>query len=178
MSLQQWYGLIVSNTKGGKSAAFEGDVEIAGGLALEGPVSVLGRDCAEAFELVADCAGEPGTVLVAGEDGRLSPCSAAYDKAVVGIVSGAGDEQPGLLLGGSRPDAEGCAPIALIGRAWCKVDAGFGAITVGDMLTTSPTPGHAMKADDLARAPGTIIGKALKSQPDGCGMIPVLVTLQ
>jgi hypothetical protein len=172
------YGLIVSNTKGGKSAAFQGDVEIAGGLALEGPVSVLGRDCAEAFDLADDCTGEPGTVLVAGEDGRLSPCATAYDKAVVGIVSGAGEDQPGILLGGTRPDAQSCAPIALIGRAWCKVDAGLGAITVGDMLTTSPTPGHAMKAADPARAAGSIIGKALQSLREGRGMVPVLVSLQ
>lgn len=172
------YGLIVSNTKGGKSAAFEGTVEIEGNLEMSGAVTTLGRDCAEAFELAEDCTGEPGTVLVAGEDGRLSPCAAAYDKAVVGIVSGAGDEQPGLVLGGARPDAGASAPIALIGRAWCKVDAGFGAITVGDMLTTSPTPGHAMIATDPARAPGTIIGKALGSLKFGCGVLPVLVTLQ
>jgi hypothetical protein len=172
------YGLIVSNTKGGKSAAFQGDVELEGDLAMSGAVRTLGRDCAEAFDLAEDCTGEPGTVLIAGEDGRLSACSAAYDKAVVGIVSGAGEDQPGIVLGGGRPDAQGCAPIALIGRAWCKVDAGYGAITVGDMLTTSPTPGHAMKAADPARAPGSIIGKALQSIPDGCGMVPVLVTLQ
>jgi hypothetical protein len=172
------YGLIVSNTKGGKSAAFQGTVEIEGNLAMSGAVQTLGRDCAEAFDLADDCTGEPGTVLVAGEDGRLSPCASAYDKAVVGIVSGAGDEQPGLVLGGARPDAGPSAPIALIGRAWCKVDAGHGAIAVGDMLTTSPTPGHAMIASDPARAPGTIIGKALGSCKEGRGMVPVLVTLQ
>ncbi|MDP5103074.1 MAG: hypothetical protein NWP98_04050 [Erythrobacter sp.] len=172
------YGLIVSNTKGGKSAAFQGDVELEGDLAMSGAVRTLGRDCAEAFDLADDCVGEPGTVLVAGEDGRLSPCTAAYDKAVVGIVSGAGEERPGIVLGGGRADAEDCAPIALIGRVWCKVDASFGAIKLGDMLTTSPTPGHAMKAADKMRAPGSIIGKALKSIPQGCGMVPVLVALQ
>lgn len=172
------YGLIVANTKGGKSAAFQGTVEIEGNLAMSGAVQTLGRDCAEAFDLADDCAGDPGTVLVAGEDGRLRPCASAYDKAVVGIVSGAGEEQPGLVLGGARPDAGPSAPIALIGRAWCKVDADRGAVAVGDMLTTSPTPGHAMIASDPARAPGTIIGKALGTLEHGCGMVPVLVTLQ
>lgn len=172
------YGLIVANTKGGKSAAFQGTVEIEGNLAMSGAVQTLGRDCAEAFDLADDCAGDPGTVLVAGEDGRLRPCASAYDKAVVGIVSGAGEEQPGLVLGGARPDAGPSAPIALIGRAWCKVDADRGAVAVGDMLTTSPTPGHAMIAKDPARAPGTIIGKALGTLKHGCGMVPVLVTLQ
>jgi hypothetical protein len=172
------YGLVVSNTKGGKSAAFQGEVEIEGDLAMSGSVQTLGRDCAEAFELADDCAGEPGTVLVAGQDGRLSPCNSAYHKAVVGIVSGAGEEQPGVVLGGARSDAASCAPIALIGRVWCKVDADLGAIAVGDMLTTSPTPGHAMTATDPARAPGSIIGKALQALPKGQGMVPVLVTLQ
>jgi len=172
------YGLIVANTNGGKSAAFKGDVELEGHLVISGEIQTLGGDCAEAFELADDCLGEPGTVLVAGDDGRLSPCSAAYDKAVVGIVSGAGEERPGIVLGGGRSDAQGCAPIALIGRVWCKVDAGFGTVKVGDMLTTSPTPGHAMKAVDQARAPGSIIGKALKSISEGCGMVPVLVALQ
>ena len=172
------YGLIVSNTKGGKSAAFQGDVEIEGDLELSGAVNTLGRDCAEAFELAEDCLGEPGTVLVAGEDGRLIQSCTAYDKAVVGIISGAGDEQPGIVLGGGRPSEGHYAPIALVGRVWCKVDAGFGAIKVGDMLTTSPTPGYAMKVSDAGRAPGSIIGKALKPIKAGRGMVPVLVALQ
>jgi hypothetical protein len=46
------------------------------------------------------------------------------------------------------------------------------------MLTTSPTPGHAMKAADPGRATGSIIGKALQSLGDGRGMVPVLVSLQ
>ena len=172
------YGLIVSNTKGGKSAAFQGTVEIEGNIELSGAVKTLGRDCAEAFELADGCLGEPGTVLVAGEDGRLIQSCTAYDKAVVGIISGAGDEQPGIVLGGGRPSEGHYAPIALVGRVWCKVDAGFGAIKVGDMLTTSPTPGYAMKVSDAGRAPGSIIGKALKPIKAGRGMVPVLVALQ
>lgn len=172
------YGLIVSNTKGGKSAAFQGAVEIEGNIELSGAVTTLGRDCAEAFELAEGCSGEPGTVLVAGEDGKLIQSCTAYDKAVVGVISGAGDEQPGIVLGGGRPNEGRYAPIALVGRVWCKVDAGFGAIMVGDMLTTSPTSGYAMKASDVERSPGSIIGKALQPIKAGRGMVPVLVALQ
>lgn len=32
---------------------------------------------------------------------------------------------------------------------------------VGDLLTTSDTPGHAMKVTDHAKAQGTILGKAM-----------------
>ena len=55
----------------------------------------------------------------------------------------------------------------------CKVDAGFGAIRPGDLLTTSPTPGHAMRVDDPQ--PGTILGKALETLEAGTGEIRVLV---
>jgi hypothetical protein len=49
---------------------------------------------------------------------------------------------------------------------------------VGDLLTTAPTPGHAMKADDPLKAFGAVIGKALRPLPDGQGLIPVLIALQ
>jgi hypothetical protein len=45
-------------------------------------------------------------------------------------------------------------------------------------LTTSPTPGHAMKAVDALKAFGAVIGKALKPLDRGVDMIPILVTLQ
>ena len=65
-----------------------------------------------------------------------------------------------------------------MGKVYCKVDAEYAAIEVGDLLTTSPTPGHAMKATDPAKAFGTVIGKALRSLDAGTGLIPILVTLQ
>jgi len=58
----------------------------------------------------------------------------------------------------------------------CKVDATYAAIDVGDLLSTSPTPGHAMRAETAA--PGTILGKALGSIDDGTGIIRVLVMLR
>jgi hypothetical protein len=61
---------------------------------------------------------------------------------------------------------------------YCKVDAGYGAIEAGDLLTTSPTSGHAMRTSDPARAFGAVIGKALQPLSDGVGLIPVLVALQ
>jgi hypothetical protein len=62
--------------------------------------------------------------------------------------------------------------------AHCKVDADIASIKVGDLLTTSPTRGHAQKALDPAKAVGAIIGKALGSLKEGKGKIPVLVMLQ
>ena len=58
------------------------------------------------------------------------------------------------------------------------VDFDWNASQDGDLLTTSPTQGHAMKAADHVKAFGAIIGKALKPLREGRGMIPVLVALQ
>ena len=69
-------------------------------------------------------------------------------------------------------------PIALLGKVFCKVDASFEPVRVGDLLTTSSTPGHAMKAVDPATAFGAVIGKALRPLKEGQGLIPILVTLQ
>ena len=57
-----------------------------------------------------------------------------------------------------------------------KVDAGYGSIQPGDLLVTSPTPGHAMRA--LEYSPGTIVGKALEPLETGVGAIRVLVMLR
>lgn len=61
--------------------------------------------------------------------------------------------------------------------AHCKVDADIAPIKVGDLLTTSPTRGHAQKVQEPDKALGAIIGKALGALKKGKGKIPVLVTL-
>jgi hypothetical protein len=62
--------------------------------------------------------------------------------------------------------------------AHCKVDADIAPINIGDLLTTSPTKGHAQKALDQSKATGAIVGKALGSLKTGKGKIPVMVMLQ
>jgi hypothetical protein len=65
-----------------------------------------------------------------------------------------------------------------------KVDASYGPIRRGDLLTSSPTPGHAMKAQPVKIGgveiyrPGTIIGKALEGLSEGRGLIEVFIVLQ
>jgi hypothetical protein len=58
------------------------------------------------------------------------------------------------------------------------VDATRNAIHPGDLLTTSATPGHAMKAGNAAKAQGAIIGKAMTGLKAGRGLVLLLVTLQ
>jgi hypothetical protein len=62
--------------------------------------------------------------------------------------------------------------------AHCKVDADLAPIQAGDLLTTSPTKGHAQKVLEPQNAIGTIIAKALAPLARGKGKIPVLVILQ
>jgi hypothetical protein len=151
---------------------FTGNVEVAGDITL-----TTGQDCAEEFDVAATQHVEPGTVMVIKEDGTLQQSDREYDKKVAGVVCGAGDYRPAIVLGKlqGRPNR---IPIALLGKVYCKVDARFSPIEVCDLLTTSPTPGHAMKADDPSKALGTLIGKALRRLDAGQGMIPILVALQ
>jgi hypothetical protein len=69
-------------------------------------------------------------------------------------------------------------PVALTGRVYCWADASYGPIEPGDLLTTSDTPGHAMKVKNHKKAQGAIIGKAMTSLKTGKGLVLVLVTLQ
>jgi hypothetical protein len=120
---------------------------------------------------------DPGTVVVLDDNGAVRESDAAYDKKVAGVVSGAGRYKPGIVLNGTANSDE-CATVALVGRVYCKVDADCEPIETGDLLTTSHTAGHAMKALDGGRAFGCVLGKALGSLQSGRGMIPVLVALQ
>ncbi|MGD2146250.1 MAG: hypothetical protein PVH41_06130 [Anaerolineae bacterium] len=113
---------------------------------------------------------EPGDVVVIDplHDERVVRSTRPYDPAVAGIIS----TDPAMLIG----DSETTTPLALAGRVPCKVSAENGPIHRGDLLTTSSTPGHAMKATDPT--PGTVLGKAMGELASGTGVIPVLVTLQ
>ena len=72
----------------------------------------------------------------------------------------------------------GDTPVALTGRVYVKATSESGPIAPGDRLTTSSTPGHAMRVDDDARAPGCVIGKAMTALDDETGLVLVLVNLQ
>jgi hypothetical protein len=156
--------------KGAPAGRFEGDVEVTGDVRL------TNADCAEDFDTCDAEKIEAGTVVVLGEDSAVRQSHQAYDKRVAGVVSGAGDYRPAIIL--DRQPSGARTPVALVGKVYCKVDAQYGPIEVGDLLTTSPTPGHAMKAGDSTKAFGSVVGKALKPLPAGQAVIPILVCLQ
>jgi len=142
-----------------------------------GNINLLGADCAEVFEISEDKQIDSGTVLVIGEDGKLHQSEKSFDKRVAGVVSGGRGCNPGITLN-SSDNQNRKLPIALVGKVYCKVDASYNPIETGDLLTTSPTSGHAMKANNPVEAFGAIIGKALSSLKQGTDLIPILVALQ
>lgn len=139
-----------------------------------------GADFAESFDIATSEKLIPGAVVSINPDnsGQLRVSDKAYDKSVAGIISGAGGIQPGMLMGQEGTIADGRYPVALTGRVYCLVDANHGEIVPGDLLTTSNTPGHAMKVSDLEQSRGAIIGKAMTSLKEGKGLVLVLVSLQ
>lgn len=143
----------------------------------EGNVILPHADCAEDFDLAGGEEPVPGAVMVLGEDGSLRQSEGEYDTAVAGVVSGAGDYRPGLILD-RRPSERRRVPLAMVGKVFCLVDADFGAVRPGSLLTTSPRRGHAMRADDPARSFGAVLGKALKPLERGQAPVPVMVALQ
>jgi hypothetical protein len=160
----------------------EGDLRVRDGAGnvrihldgASGQVITSGADCAEDFAVDPSDQLEPGTVVIVDEDELLRASTRPYDRRVAGILSGAGGVGPGIILGRDA-GVPNCLPLTLTGKAWCKVDASHGPIALGDLLTTSSTPGHAMNASDSSRAPGAVIGKALRPWRDGAGLLPVLV---
>jgi hypothetical protein len=148
----------------------------------------LGKDLAEIFP--ASEKVSPGDVLIIADTDELAlkKSRSSYNPKVVGVVSTA----PALILEGERivadfsfTDNETLSPpVALAGQVPCKVSLENGPIAYGDLLTTSSTPGHAMKATDQSLFFGTILGKALEpfndeiSSGSKTGLIKILVTLQ
>jgi hypothetical protein len=140
---------------------------------------LCGGDYAESVDVSGKkVAYEPGDVLVIDKKnpGRFVKAAEPYSRLVAGIYS----TKPGVV--GRRSSDAGKAkeevPMAMVGIVPTKVSAENGSIETGDLLVTSSTPGHAMKATDFTRATGAIVGKALGSLDSGTGVIDVLVSLQ
>ena len=139
-----------------------------------------GSDLSEFFDLTDYENIEKGMVVSIDTEnpGHLVISTESYDKKVAGIVSGANDIEPGLIMSQKGTIADGEHLVALSGRVYCLVDATEHPIEIGDQLTTSEIPGYAMKVIDHEKARGAIIGKAMTSLKSGKGLVLVLVTLQ
>jgi len=137
-----------------------------------------GSDLAEPFPM-GEKEIEKGSVMVIDPEhpGELKPSTSAYDTRVAGVVSGANGIHPGIALH-QEGALEGGQNVALTGRVYVLADAANGPIEPGDLLTTSDTPGHAMKVTNHSRAQGAILGKAMSRLSEGKGLLLTLVTLE
>ena len=159
------------------SNTFNGNQTVNGNVTVSGNIGARYQDVAEWVESAVPLA--PGTVVTVDprQPNRVRAATRAYDTGVAGAVS----PQPGIVLG-ERGDTK--AMVAQSGRVRVKVDARYGAIKIGDLLVTSPTPGHAMRSRSVQvgsqtlHRPGTLLGKALEPLSKGQGEILVLLTLQ
>ena len=165
---------------------FSGNMDVSGNVDVSGNIEAAvlvitgGSDLAEPFKVTGSDSVEPGMVVAIDPDnpGQLRIADKAYDRTVAGIVSGANGVNPGMTMRQDDTLASGSTMVALTGRVYCYADASYGAIEPGDMLTTSEQPGHAMKATDISKSQGAILGKAMTSLDKGKGLVLVLVTLQ
>jgi len=152
-------------------------LEVNGDILVTGDIVLQNADCAEDFEIADSGLIEAGMVMTLNDNGRLEPGRKAYDTRVAGVISGASNIKPGLILGRIQGSSNRL-PIALAGKVYCWVDADKGPVQVGDLLTTADTRGNAMKALDRDKAFGAVIGKALQALHSGRELIQILVALQ
>jgi hypothetical protein len=133
---------------------------------------------AEEFDIDGSSNPSPAAVMVLTTDGKLTECHKFADTMVAGVLTGRNLWRPGIVLD-RQTASDGRWPLAVAGKAMCKVEVILEPIKVGDLLMTSETAGHATKiADGTTPKAGTIIGKALQDLETGSGVIPILVCLR
>ena len=171
-------GSILVNGSSSASGNIQADNIVVSGKVTTNALAITGgSDLAELFDIDSPTIVEPGTVVVIDPStvGGLKVSSTAYDKKVVGVVSGANGINPGLIMTQTGSLADGQYPVAMTGRAWVKCDTSNQSIEPGDMLTTSSLAGHAMKAIDTDLSRGAVIGKAMSGLEKGKqGMVLVI----
>jgi hypothetical protein len=144
------------------TAQFQGQWSLVSGSTL---IATYSADLAEYYE--GDKEYEVGTVVVFGGDKEITTTDQMNDTRVAGVVGT--QEKAAYIMYSDCPGLKNL--VALAGRVPCKV---VGRVKKGDMLTTSATPGYAVKA--LTPTLGAIIGKALEDKDYGeAGIIEVAV---
>ncbi|HPS79877.1 MAG TPA: hypothetical protein PLS53_17080, partial [Thermoanaerobaculaceae bacterium] len=154
-----------------------------GNIGIDGNLFTGGIDVAEAFAVEGDVRDyEPGDVMVISEwsDATAEKSTGRASTRVAGVVA----TRPGVVLSrkGTDEDMSTSVPLGVLGVIPTKVTDEGGPIRRGDLLTTSSTPGHAMKATPVIvqgmpiYPTGAVLGKALQPfDGPGSGIIEVLV---
>jgi hypothetical protein len=106
---------VTRNTNLNGDVGVTGSLNVGRNINVNGDVILSGADCAEEFDTAEATETKPGTVMVLNQDGRLHHCQRAYDKRVAGVISGAGDYRPGLILD-RQHSRDNRLPVALVGK--------------------------------------------------------------
>ena len=157
----------------------EGHLNVSGNVDVGGDGSfkvVIIRGGSDIIEEVYNTEGVKAGEVVVIDPTRLNyvkRSQKAYDKTVVGVVSGAQGVNHGIKLA-QKGVLDGNTNFAIAGRVYVKVT---GKVEIGDLLTTSNVAGCAMAVEDPLKSIGTTIGKAL-SLPNTEGMVLMLVMMR
>ncbi len=168
-------GLVTANTSGTVNLQFAENtagantsITVKAGSFLIAQ-KVNGADLAEVY--YSSSVLDAGTVVVIDPTlpNGVMKSSSTYAPNILGVVS----TKPGLILGDSQGQSGIPILLALSGRVPVKVISENGPIKAGDYLTSSSTPGVAMKATRN----GAIIGQALTGY-DGSDIGQVIVFIK
>ncbi len=153
-----------------ENATGMGDIYATDDIEYDGNLYGSGADVAE-ITPASETGLQPGTVLELDPNvpGSVRRSSGAYSRLVAGIVS----TDPSIIL---ASDEQG-VKMAITGRVPVKANNENGPIAIGDLLTTSSTPGEAMRCSEHSLCFGSIVGKAMESLQGEAGTVTALVTL-
>jgi hypothetical protein len=123
---------------------------VAADVAERFPIKDTSIEAGDVVSISDEIAGNSDTLRVSA---YLKKADRPYDPRAVGVVS----TEPGIELGKEEFQNQVTRPVGIVGRVPVKVTNKGGRIKPGDFLTTSGTPGYAMKASRS----GMVIGRSL-----------------
>jgi hypothetical protein len=139
-----------------------------------------GADLAENYASTDGLVAGDVVVLEPNAVGSIRKSTSRYQNDLIGVVSTA----PGAVLG---PSGESSYPVALSGRVPVNITTENGIVKAGDRVTSSSTPGFAMKAVNGGRVLGTVLDDFTEDKysdcPTGtaegvyCGQVTIFVNL-
>ncbi|MDQ5952250.1 MAG: hypothetical protein QG626_377, partial [Patescibacteria group bacterium] len=157
---------------GGAGAGATGQNGGNGGAGGRGEVRVwtikgTGADLAEIYS-TTDASIMPGDVVSIDPTIRagVKKSTTPYDPNAIGIIS----TSPSIVMGSIEEPGANPAVVALAGRVPVKVSIENGEIKPGDLLTSSSTPGVAMRATKA----GQIVAQAITGYAGGLEELPVV----
>lgn len=106
---------VFGSSKSGNAGEFDGNVLVTGTLTANLDIVLAGEDCAEQLDITDAQQLEPGRVVVIDQEGTRRESCDAYDRKVAGVVPGAGEYEPGIVLG-RRASGTGRTPVGLVGK--------------------------------------------------------------